>query len=434
MSAKRDSATGGRRPQTPESIRAYRIGTGLFLLFVFVTLFLYLGVSTLGQETYQSAGLGGSQSGATTSGAPVAKVPLPASGRPATHVATPSAVKAIYMTSCVAGTPSLRNNLVRLIDETELNAVVIDIKSYDGHLSFTPASPDLQFAVGGCYVKDMQDFIDQLHAKGIYVIGRLASFQDQLMVKLHPEDAVKKATATSTVWRDYKGIAWIDASSQKHRDYLVALAKEAHLIGFDEINFDYIRFPADGNMKDIWYPISGTKTKSLVMKSFYEYLHKNLSPLGITISADLFGMTTTNTDDLNIGQVLEYALPNFDYIMPMVYPSHYPNSFYGLGDPNAHVYEVVKISMDKAVERAKATTTPVFFEGQRIGTSTPAVYSRAASDIQKLRPWLQDNNYPVTYTAKMVKDQIRASYDSGLHSWGLWNAANRYTRAALTDE
>ncbi len=405
-----------------DSVKAWRTGIGLFLLFLFSALFLYVGAPSLSTTTYQAA----SVDMATTTPAP--------QGRAATHVPTPKPLHGIYMTSCVAGTPSLRANLVKLIDETELNAVVIDIKSFDGYLTFTPQSESLKASVGGCHVRDMQDFIDQLHAKGIYVIGREASFQDQLMVKVHPDEAVKKETSTSTVWRDYKGIAWIDASSKRHWDYLVSIAKEAHSIGFDEINFDYIRFPADGNMKDIWFPISGKKEKSQVVRSFYEYLHQNLSPLGITISGDLFGMTTTNTDDLNIGQIIEYGLANFDYVMPMVYPSHYPNGFMGFSDPNQHVYEIVKYSMDHAVTRAQATTTSVFMPSARIGTSTPAVYAKPVWDKSKLRPWLQDNNYPVPYTPEMVKAQIQADYDSGLQSWSLWNAGNRYTRAALAPE
>ncbi len=354
--------------------------------------------------------------------------------RQTTHISTPNPVRGIYMTSCVAATPSLRNNLIRLIDETELNTVIIDIKSYDGHISFTPKDEKLKIAVGGCFVSDMQDFVDDLHARNIYVAGRLAVFQDQLMVRLHPELAVKKASATSTPWTDYKGIPWIDASERKHWDYTVALAREAHNIGFDEINFDYIRFPADGNMRDIWYPESGMQKKSDIMRSFYQYLHDSLSPEGIIISADLFGMTTTNTDDLNIGQILENALPYFDYISPMVYPSHYPPGFMNLGNPNDHVYEVVKISVDHAVVRTIATTTTVALPNARIGTTTPAVYAKPSFDKNKIRPWLQDNNYPVPYTAEMVRAQIQATYDSGLNSWMLWNAGNRYTREALEAE
>lgn len=400
----------------------YRLGAGLTIFFIFSVIGLYIGVPAWSEMHYQ-----GMVASVATTTPEIAEVYV----RKATHVATPQAVKGIYMTSCVAATPSLRNNLVKLLDETELNAVVIDLKSYDGYISFMPSADELKFAVGGCFVKDMQDFIDELHAHDIYVIGRLASFQDKLMVKRRPELAVKMASATSTVWADYKGIPWIDASAKPHWEYLSALAKEAYNIGVDEINFDYIRFPSDGNMKDIMFPWSGTKKKNVVMRSFFEYLHEDLSPRGITISADLFGMTTTNTDDLNIGQILEDALPNFDYIAPMVYPSHYPTGFMNLGDPNKHVYEVVNLSMNVAVARTIATTTRVAIPNSRIGSSTPAIYLKPSFDKNKLRPWLQDNNYPVPYTAGMVRAQIQATYDSGLNSWLLWNAGNRYTKAAL---
>ncbi len=394
---------------------------GLGLLFLLAIICLYIGIPGLTESQY----VGQVVSYATTS------PDILDTGRKATHIKTPDVVRGIYMTSCVASVKSLRDNLVKLIDETELNAVVIDIKSYDGHISFEGKDERVKAAEGGCFVPYLQDFIDELHARDIYVIGRLASFQDALQVKLYPELAVKKASATSTVWGDYKGIPWIDASARPQWEYLVLVAKEAYNIGFDEINFDYIRFPSDGNMKDIYFPWSGTEKKSDVMRSFYQYVHDELSTKGIPISADIFGMTTTNYDDLNIGQLLENALPNFDFISPMVYPSHYPNSFLGLGDPNKHVYKVVNYSMTEAVKRTVATTTRIEIPGARIGTSTPAIYAKPAFDKKKLRPWLQDNNYPVPYTAEMVRDQIKAAYDAGLDSWLLWNAGNRYTRAAL---
>jgi hypothetical protein len=410
-----------------KSVYAYRLGTLLVVIFLFSFILQYVSWPGLGQVSYALTPV-------ATSTMPAIPLEPAIPVRVATHIDTPAAVRGIYMTSCVASMPTLRSKLADLIHETELNSVVIDIKSFDGHISFEPKDEELKKAMGGCFVKDMQDFIDSLHEKNIYVIGRVASFQDSLRVKSHPELAVKKASATSTVWGDHKGIPWIDASAKPHWDYLVSIAEESHAIGFDEINFDYIRFPSDGNMKDIYYPWSGTKNKSEVMKSFFEYLSQRLKPQGITISADLFGMTTTNTDDLNIGQVLEYALPNFDYIAPMVYPSHYPVGFMGFSDPNKHVYEIVFYSMKTAADRAAATTTVVYLPDARIGTSTPALYSKPSFDKKKLRPWLQDNNYPVTYTAEMVRAQIKAAYDAGLDSWMLWNAGNRYTRGALEAE
>lgn len=357
-------------------------------------------------------------------------------GRKTTHIETPDAVKGIYMTSCVASRKDLRANLVKLIDETELNAVVLDIKTYDGRISFPVENEILKPAEGGgCFVPDLQDFIDELHAKNIYVIGRIAVFQDVFMVGKHPERAVKKSSDKNLVWKDYKGIPWMDAGGEDHWKYISELGHESWNIGFDELNFDYIRFPSDGNMKDIYYPFSEGKVKSSVMESFFAYLHDSFKGTDVKISADLFGMVTTNPDDLNIGQILEKALPYFDYIAPMVYPSHYPNNAFNLGDPNKHPYEIVNHSMKVAVARTISTTTRIStLLGSVIASTTPKLYTKESFDRNKLRPWLQDNNYPVPYTAEMVKAQIQATYDAGLNSWMLWNAGNRYTREALLTE
>ncbi len=327
------------------------------------------------------------------------------------HIPPPDAVKSIYMTALVAGSKNPRNRVVKIIDDTEINALVIDIKDYTGRISYPVTDPYLvQIGSQKAVAPDMKAFIKSLHEKGIYVIGRVAVFQDPYLVKIHPEYAVK--TKSGEVWKDHKGISWIDAGTEEAWKYAVAIAKDAHSIGFDEINFDYIRFPSDGNMKDITYPFSEGKLKKDVMRSFYEYVNKELSGTGIFTSADLFGMTTTNKDDLNIGQILEDALRNFDYVAPMVYPSHYPDTFLGYKNPADHPYEVIQYSMSHAVTKATmASTSPL-----------------------KLRPWLQDFNYKAVYTPAMVRDQIKATYDVGLTSWMLWDPSNYYTREALEKE
>jgi hypothetical protein len=225
---------------------------------------------------------------------------------------------------------------------------------------------------------------------------------------------------------------------------MVALGREAYLAGFDELNFDYVRFPSDGDMNDISYPFSEGETKTEVIKKFFSYLYRNLKDPSLyladhvqnvliggvdgeddnvpALSVDLFGMTTTNMDDLNIGQVLEYALPYFDYVSPMVYPSHYPPGFNGYARPALLPYEVVKFSMDSAVERI------IGFQGA--ASTTPAVLEGRISPRQ-LRPWLQDFDLGAVYTAEMVRAQIQAVYDAGLTSWMLWDPTNQYTLEAL---
>jgi hypothetical protein len=352
------------------------------------------------------------------------------------HVETPEAVRAIYMSSCVAGTPSFRNDLLAVATSTEINSILIDIKDYSGKLSFrAPEGHYLEeYLSDRCYAPDMKEFIERLHENGIYVMGRVQVFQDDFYSRKHPDQAVLKESDGS-IWTDGKGISFIDASSQKGHDHAIEIAKLSYAIGFDEINFDYIRFPSDGNMQDISFPLSGDRDKADVMEDFFAYVHEELKDTGVKTSADLFGMVTTNTDDLNIGQVLEKALPYFDYVSPMVYPSHFPTGFNGWGNPNKKTYEIIKFTMDSAVERTIATTTPVKTIGStRIGTSTPAIYTKESYDKNKIRPWLQDFDYGGNYDIAEVKNQIQATYDSGLNSWYLWAPSNRYTIGALEQE
>ena len=362
------------------------------------------------------------------------------------HIPTPMPLKAIYMTQCAAGTPSFREDLTQLIDETELNAIIIDIKDYSGGIAFPTEDPALApYVSDKCGARDMKAFVEALHEKDIYVMGRITVFQDPLYTKAHPELAVKKASATSTVWKDHKGLAFIDVGARPFWEYIVALSKESYALGFDELNFDYIRFPSDGDMKDIYFPWSAGKGKQVALEEFYKYLHAELRPgpstgsgqAGPVLSADLFGMTATNEDDLNIGQVLERTLPYFDYVAPMVYPSHYPKGFHGYADVNANAYNIVHFSMSAAVRRTLATTTATqSFTHTRIGTSTPAMYAKPPYAASKMRPWLQSFDYPVTYTPEMVAAQIKATNDAGLDSWMFWDPANKYRslRAVLQTE
>lgn len=345
----------------------------------------------------------------------------------ATHIATPQNVKAVYMSQCAAGTPSFRESLTKLIDETELNAIVIDIRDYTGGIAFPTENPILSDMVSDeCGARDMKEFVASLHEKGIYVIGRITVFQNPLYVKLHPEHAVQHTKGG--VWKDRKGLAFVDVGATAYWDTVVELAKESYAIGFDEINFDYIRYPSDGDMANAVYIKRDGKTKQELLEDFFKYLHDKLEPFGVVTSADLFGMTTTNVDDLNIGQVLERALPYFDYIAPMVYPSHYPSGFHGYKDVNANGYNIVHFSMREAVRRTVATTTPTAsYVYTRIGTSSPAIYAKPAYPASKIRPWLQDFDYPVEYTPEMVAAQIQATADAGLSSYMFWDPGNRYS-------
>lgn len=353
----------------------------------------------------------------------------------ATHVKTPEAVKAIYMTACVATMPSFREKLVRIADTTEVNSIIIDVKDFSGTIAFSATDPLLKNNAGpGCKTKDLREFIAELHQKGIYAIARITVFQDPYYTKIHPELAVKRAS-DGGVWKDRKGLSFVDVSAKPYWDYVVALGKESYAMGFDELNFDYVRFPSDGNMKDIDFTWGKGMSKPEALEHFFMHLHDAFKDTGVKTSADLFGMTTTNTDDLNIGQVLERTMPYFDYVAPMVYPSHYPPSFNGWKNPNSHPYDLIKFVMTRGADRAEASTTTVpHFGGVRVGTSTPIVFTKDTYDRNKLRPWLQDFDYGGDYGAAEVRAQIQATYDSGLNSWFLWDPKNLYTKEALKAE
>jgi len=335
------------------------------------------------------------------------------------HVKLPEQVKAIYMTSWVAGTRDFRERLVKIVDTTEINSIIIDIKDCTGKVAFKTDDESLaKYEASENRIPDIKEFLEYLHEKDIYVIGRISVFQDPHLVKMRPDLAVKK-TQEGDVWKDHKGISWLDAGATDVWEYVIDLARYSYSVGFDEINFDYIRFPSDGDMSQIYYPFSESRImadvdmgKAKILREFFSYLDGKLSDLDLVISADLFGMVTTNSDDLNIGQVLEYTLPWFDYVSPMVYPSHYPTGFIGLSNPAANPYEVVKYSMDKAVIKAQ----------------------EAGVDPLKLRPWLQDFDLGADYNAAEVRAQIKATYDAGLNSWLLWSASNRYTVDALLSD
>ena len=362
--------------------------------------------------------------GATTT-PPTSSVQTPAP--PAVkHMSTPTPVKAIYMTQCAVGTPSFRESLTKLIDTTELNAIVIDIRDYTGKIAFPTDNPALkEYVSDECGARDMRAFVQALHDKNIYVIGRITVFQSPAYTKAHPDEAVQKAGGG--VWKDHKGLAFVDVSAKPYWDNVVELSKEAYALGFDELNYDYIRFPSDGDMKSAVYAWDPGRPKQEALERFFKYLHDNVKPTGVVMSADLFGMTATNYDDLNIGQVLERTLPYFDFIDPMVYPSHYPTGFNGYKDVNANSYNIVRFSMGKAVERTVATTTSIAsLAYTRIGTSTPAIYSKPSYPATKMRPWLQSFDYPVTYTGAMVAEQIKANEDAGLDSYLFWDPANKY--------
>ncbi|MEY2672071.1 MAG: hypothetical protein RL687_488 [Candidatus Parcubacteria bacterium] len=328
----------------------------------------------------------------------------------ATHISTPDQVKALYMSSWIAGVPSRRAKLVDIIDKTELNAVVIDIKDATGRVSFKTDDPFItELGSVENRVRDMDIFIDDLHKKNIYVIGRVSVFQDSYLTAKKPEWAITRKS-DGKVWKDRKGLSFLDPAQEEVLHYTVAIAKASYAIGFDEINFDYIRYPSDGNMKDINYKLKEGTTRSDNLEKFFSSLNTEVKKENnIITSADVFGLTTEAKDDMGIGQIWEKIIPHFDYISPMVYPSHYPVGQYGLKNPAANPGIVINNSILGAIKKTEAMGLPK----------------------SKIRPWLQDFDMGATYTDSLVRAQIDSSEKIGVNSWMMWDPKNVYTPGAF---
>jgi hypothetical protein len=328
----------------------------------------------------------------------------------------PEEVKALYLTGWSAGNAKKMDGVIDLIGKEKLNAVVIDIKDYSGYVSYKTGIEEIsKYKAEQIMIPDVDALLKKLHEKNIYAIARITVFQDPVLANARPDLAIK-SKATGKIWKDNKGLAWIDPASNDAWGYITKIAKDASDRGFDEINFDYVRFPSDGSLGNMSYPFykKEEKEKHEVIREFFSYLRTNLP--GITISADLFGLATINDGDLGIGQTIEDAYENFDYVCPMVYPSHYADGFNGYKNPAEYPYEIVKYSMDKGMEKLA--------ELEKIKKEENP---EAEIKLAKLRPWLQAFDMGAVYGPAKIKAQIKASNEAGGVGWILWNASNNYT-------
>jgi hypothetical protein len=340
------------------------------------------------------------------------------SGPPAyeSHIPTPEVVKGIYLTANTVAWERRLEQLIDLVDRTELNTMVIDVKDHSSRLAFPTDDSELAPYVSSTpLLGDLKALTERLHEHDIYLVARVFVFQDQQFAVKNPQHATKYADGR--LWRDYRGLLWLDPAARPVWDYNIAVALAAIEGGFDEVQFDYIRFPSDGNTRAIEYPHwDGVKPKSEVMGEMFAYLSEQLrAKRHIKTSVDLFGLTMWELDyDLNIGQRLDQAAPYFDYISPMVYPSHYPVGYQGLANPAAHPYQIIYSNMER---------------GEGLLNELRAVHG--ADQIATVRTWIQDFDMGAEYGSDKVRAQMRATMDGGGTGWLLWNAANRYTEAAL---
>lgn len=366
----------------------------------------------------------------------------------------PKTIKAVYVTSWSAGNEKKLSYLIDLVKNTELNAMVIDVKDYSGYITYNTELEKLyEYDAVELRTPRLNKLIKRLHDEGIYLIARVTIFQDPRLALARPDLALT-SSSTGETWTDYKGIMWMDTASREVWDYNLDIVEEVLNRGFDEANLDYIRFASDGDLDDIIYPAWDEQTlKTHVVRDFFKYMRTRLPDA--TLSADLFGYVTLLHDGLGIGQHLEYALPYFDAIAPMVYPSHYLKNFNGYANPAEHPYGVIKYSMDVAYQRIRAYEAQRLTEREaeidhlyaaRITDSAHASTTREmiAAEvpmprIAAMRPWLQDFDLGADYDAEKVRAQIQAAYDAATSSvmdqfadgWMLWNASNWYTKEAL---
>jgi len=327
------------------------------------------------------------------------------------RVARPEEVRGLYWTAYTAGS-SRGEQLMSYIIASGLNTVVIDLKMDNGAIAFEPLNDGLkQYALSKPVIKDLEKLLNDLSEKNIYRIARIAVMRDGVMARTNPELALR--WSGGSFWQDNIGSLWVDPAAPEVADYAIALTREAYARGFDEIQFDYIRFASDGKTSAIVYPIyDGTETKIEVMQNFFQKVGGTLQQEGIPVSFDLFGMTFWSNHDYNIGQRLIDVYPYTDYISPMVYPSHYYSGFRGHSNPALYPYDVVKSSLDRGLEVLEDNNLALAEEAQ-----------------SKLRPWLQDFDLGAVYTAAMIEEQIRAAREAGCSGWLLWNARNVYQPA-----
>ncbi|MDD2807166.1 MAG: putative glycoside hydrolase [Patescibacteria group bacterium] len=317
--------------------------------------------------------------------------------------------RGIYVTAYTAGSKDKRAALVNLIERSELNSIVIDLKDYSGLIFFQSNVPLVnKIGAADIRISDLKDWLADLKKRNIYTIGRIVVFQDPKLAEKMPEIALK--SKSGGIWRDFKGLSWVDPTNIIVWKYNLDIAKSAARLGFDEINFDYVRFPSDGDIKNIVYSnLDNNDHKSQIMAAFYKYVDDSMKFEPVLTSADLFGMVLWRSDGLNIGQRYEDAANHFDYICPMVYPSHYPAGFQNFSNPAVHPYDVIYKSLIRAKD----------------------LVPKPRAD---LRPWIQVFNLGAVYTPEMVKAEKQAVYDSNSNGWLMWNATNRYKEEDLTIE
>lgn len=330
----------------------------------------------------------------------------------------PDAVRGVYVTGHSAG-GSRFNQLVELMDNTELNAMVIDIKDDFGNLTYKPKedSPLFKYEIGKPYIKDLRGILEVMEKKEIYPIARVVVFKDTELAERKPELSFVE---NGSVWKNGRGEAFVNPFMQEVWDYNVEVAIEAAKMGFKEVQFDYVRFPEGFEKRDTTLTygkgkyeaseLDSTQRRVSAVTDFVAYAREKLKPYGVQVSVDIFGYSATLPEAPGIGQNFSKISENVDVISSMIYPSHW-TSYFGIAKPDLEPYRLVQ-------EYAKV-------ENAKLGE---------LEDPPVSRPWLQDftasylgkGNYLV-YGKAEVEAQIKALNEAGINEFLLWNAGNKYT-------
>ena len=331
-------------------------------------------------------------------------------------VPTPDTLRGLYVNRWAAIGQKI-HKLIDVAKRTEVNALVIDVKDDRGYLLY-PSRVPLAREIGAdarnseimpMSHKRLRALLDTMRAHDIYPIARIVVVKDPMLAERKREWAIKRKS-DGTPWLDKSGKPWLDPHQKGVWDYAVDLAIEAVDLGFSEIQFDYVRFPDEQRLvREASFPLAAGRFRADVIASQLADARKRLAPLGVPMTIDVFGLTTSDTTDMGIGQRWEAFIAQADVVLPMTYPSHYANGSYRIAKPNANPYAVIDAALKDAKRR-----------------------SEGIAGAAKVIPWYQDFTLGAPrYGAAQVRAQMQAGYDNGIASWILWNPSSNYTTAAL---
>ncbi|MHB8060469.1 MAG: putative glycoside hydrolase [Gaiellaceae bacterium] len=316
----------------------------------------------------------------------------------------PTEIRGVHVTMMLASLEGKLDEYASLKAEG-LNTIELDVKDENGTVAFSsPGAPlaDEVGAAGNYY--NPASVAEQLHAQGIYLIGRVAVFEDPVLSARRLDLAIQRSDGAA--WLDNNGLGWSNQYNKKVWDYNVSIAKAAVKAGFDEIQFDYVRFPSDGDTTSAVWPGKVNESQSLTIANFLKYASGQLKPLGARVSADVFGLAATNK--LGVGQSPSLMARYVDALSPMVYPSHFGPGQYGLTDPQAQ---------------------PGMTVGYALSDFNVAVGGKA-----ELVPWIQDFTMGRKFTLADIQDEILAVRRSESRGFLIWNASGEYTPGTLAPE